>query len=272
MNSNSRPRLIAIWGPPRSGTTWLGQIFDSHPAVAYRFQPLFSYRFKGAVTEQSSPEVVERFLADLLATDDDFIRQTSKRAKTVVPTFEKSSASHLVFKEVRYLHLISHFLGTVPDSHAVGILRHPCATINSWLKTPREFRPEWDVGAEWRGAPSKNLGRIEEYFGFERWKWVAEHFLHLAQAFPDRFTLVRYEDLVELPTATVASLFARCGLASAKQTADFLRSSQAEEFEHPDSVFRKPEVKDRWRRELPADIREVILAECRGSKLETFCL
>jgi len=216
--------------------------------------------------------MVEQFLADICATDDDFICQTSKRAQNIAPIFEKSTPSHLVFKEVRYLHLVSHFLDTVPDSHAVAILRHPCATINSWLKTPREFRSDWDVLSEWRNAPSKNLGRIEEYYGFERWKWAAGHFLALAQAYPDRFTLVRYENLVELPIATVANLFARCTLVPATQTAEFLCASQAREVEHPDSVFRKPEVKDRWRRELLADISQTILAECKGSKLEKFCL
>ena len=34
---------VAIFGVPRSGTSWLGQIFNSSPMVAYRFQPLFSY-------------------------------------------------------------------------------------------------------------------------------------------------------------------------------------------------------------------------------------
>ena len=30
---------ILLFGMPRSGTTWLGKIFDSHPAVLYRHEP-----------------------------------------------------------------------------------------------------------------------------------------------------------------------------------------------------------------------------------------
>ena len=39
-------RHLALFGCPRSGTSWLGQIFNSAPDVAYRYQPLFSYEFK----------------------------------------------------------------------------------------------------------------------------------------------------------------------------------------------------------------------------------
>jgi Sulfotransferase family len=31
--------LILVLGAPRSGTTWLGKIFDSHPDVLYRHEP-----------------------------------------------------------------------------------------------------------------------------------------------------------------------------------------------------------------------------------------
>lgn len=32
-------RITLLLGGPRSGTTWLGKIFDSHPEVLYRFEP-----------------------------------------------------------------------------------------------------------------------------------------------------------------------------------------------------------------------------------------
>lgn len=33
------PGIVLILGAPRSGTTWLGKIFDSHPSVIYRHEP-----------------------------------------------------------------------------------------------------------------------------------------------------------------------------------------------------------------------------------------
>lgn len=33
------PNLILLFGMPRSGTTWIGKIFDSHPDTLYRHEP-----------------------------------------------------------------------------------------------------------------------------------------------------------------------------------------------------------------------------------------
>ena len=32
-------RTVLLFGMPRSGTTWLGKIFDSHPDTLYRHEP-----------------------------------------------------------------------------------------------------------------------------------------------------------------------------------------------------------------------------------------
>src|SRR5574340_1411268 len=34
-----RPPIILLFGMPRSGTTWIGKIFDSHPDTLYRHEP-----------------------------------------------------------------------------------------------------------------------------------------------------------------------------------------------------------------------------------------
>lgn len=266
-------RLVSLHGAPRSGTSWLGKIFDSHPDVAYRFQPLFSYRFKGVLDSDSPPEVVEDFLQRLYAvTDDEFIlqqRQASRGAHP--PAFEKVySPGVLVMKEVRYHYVIPLLLRSVPDVKIVGIMRHPCGAINSWLKTPREFKPEWDAMAEWRDAPSKNQGRREEYYGFTKWKELARLFLALEQDYPDSFYLVRYEALVANPEAETRRLFAFCGLDMPIQVQNFLTSSQQREVEDPDSVFRITDVAERWKKELASPIRDAILAELKDTDLEVF--
>ena len=42
---------VFAFGVPRSGTSWFGELFNSSPRVAYRFQPLFSYAFKDAIKD-----------------------------------------------------------------------------------------------------------------------------------------------------------------------------------------------------------------------------
>jgi len=266
-------KVISLHGAPRSGTSWLGKIFDSHPAVAYRFQPLFSYRFKGAIDVHSTREEVERFLVDVHAvSDDDFILQSRQKERGAHPNdFAKAAAPNvLVMKEVRYHYVIRTLLRHVPGIKIVGIVRHPCGAINSWLKTPREFKPEWNPTDEWRDAPSKNQQRSEEYYGFTKWKELAQLFLSLAAEHPESFYLIRYEPLVASPAPETRKLLAFCGLDMPAQVEDFVASSQQREVEDPDSVFRKADVADRWKQELPAVIRDSILSELQGTELEIF--
>ncbi len=264
---------ISLHGAPRSGTTWLGKIFDSHPDVAYRFQPLFSYRFKGAIDDNSRQDTVMQFLRQLYDENgDEFILQQQQIARKVQPSFvEKVQHPRvLVMKEVRYHYVIDLLLRTVPEIKIIGIVRHPCGAINSWLKTPREFLPEWDVVSEWRNAPSKNQDRREEYYGFSKWKELARLFLRLESTYPDAFRLIRYEELVAHPHERVRELFGFCGLDMHAQVLRFLDESQQHEVDDPDSVFRSKDVVSRWKKELPAFIQDEIFADLVGSDLEIF--
>lgn len=265
--------VISIHGAPRSGTSWLGKIFDSHPAVAYRFQPLFSYRFKNAISETSSSQEVENFLNDLYAeTADEFILQLKQKSSGVHPNnlIKNTHASALVMKEVRYHYVIRALLKSVSGIKIIGIVRHPCGVINSWLKTPREFNHQWAPLDEWRLAPSKNQYRNEEYYGFEKWRELAAMFLELSSEYPDSFKLVRYEDLVREPMQTISELFVFCGLQMHIQTQEFLLASQTTEIDDPDTVFRKSDVAHRWKSELVYEIREAILNEIADTDLQIF--
>lgn len=265
--------VISIHGAPRSGTSWLGKVFDSHPDVAYRFQPLFSYRFKNVISESSSTQEIEQFLEDLHAVEnDEFILQLRQKKEGVHPeSFIKTArSSALVMKEVRYHYLIRTLLERVSDIKIIGIVRHPCGVINSWLKTPREFSPQWNQLSEWRLAQSKNQYRKEEYYGFQKWLELATAFLDFSQQYPSSFRLVRYEELVENPLETVSDLFVFSGLSMHPQTEAFLVSSQAKEIEDPDTVFRLSDVAQRWKQELSPEIRDSILRETCDSRLQVF--
>ena len=114
---------LAIHGAPRSGTTWLGEIINSSPKVVYKFQPLFSYRFKSYLSACSSAEHIGEFFQLLSATNDLFCDQTQARSAGELPTFEKTTSPEIVaYKEVRYhniLHNLARFLHqpTPIDSH-----------------------------------------------------------------------------------------------------------------------------------------------------------
>jgi hypothetical protein len=267
-------RVVSIHGTPRSGTSWLGKIFDSHSDVAYRFQPLFSYRFKNRITLDASADDINRFLQELYEVrDDDFI--LGKWRKDIEPDdvaeIKKCpSPSHLVIKEVRYHHLIKKFLATIDNLKVVGIVRNPCAVINSWLQAPKEFDKKWDPMSEWRFAPSKNLGKIEEYNGYEKWKELTTLFLEFQQTYPDCFYLVEYEQLVANPIQTIKSVFSFVNLEMEQQVMGFIHASQSQHVEDAYAVYKSPAVKDRWRGELDTRIVDEITKDLSGTPLERF--
>lgn len=261
---------IAIFGVPRSGTTWLSQIFNSHPAVALRFQPLFSYGHKGSLSERSSAEEIRDFFEEIFCTQDAFALMSTEFQKKN-PTFKKSTTpTHIIFKETRYLHVIENMLAQCSEVKIIGIVRNPLAVLASWISAPKEFNPEWDIHSEWRGAPSKNQNRPEEFYGFDKWKESAEAFLHFKSKFPQQFLLVRYDDLNRAPLDTTTKLFSFCGLEVCGQVEDFISASKSRHDSDPYSVFRAKANDDRWQGVLHDEIVKQIMFELKHTSLDTF--
>ena len=263
--------LIGIHGVPRSGTSWLAQIFRSCPSVLLRFQPLFSYAFKGRLTPVSSRDEILDFFDELRDTQDAFVLQKDPNIHVEYPEFEEQlAATHLVYKEVRYNHILRNLTAQVPELKLIGLVRHPCAVIDSWINAPREFKPEWSVDEEWRSGALKNQGRPEECFGFDKWKEVAELFLALEAELPGQVRVVRYADLNADPVRVVEELFAFCGLHFGSETRDFIGESRSRPGSDANSVYRLVRPDDAWRARLPKAIAESIIAELEGGPLARF--
>ncbi len=269
--SEHPPRTVLIHGVPRSGTSWLGQIFSSHEDVAYRYQPLFSHAFKDRLGPDSSSEAVEEFFDDLMSTDDPFVLGRDPDIHGSYPKFRKSAdPTHLVVKHVRYHHLLTNWLNSLGSLKVVALVRHPCAVMLSWLNAPREFNPQWDAQKEWRSAPSKNLGRPEEFNGFERWKDATRLFLRLSQERPQQCRLVHYRDLVADPLGETENIFGWAGLQPTTQSTAFIRESTSRQVEGAYAILKIKNDDQRWRQDLPSAIADAILSDIKDTELEQF--
>jgi len=194
----------------------------------------------------------------LRCEDDEFLNDAWTDERAPLLPLEKDAAPRLlVMKMVRYHYLVPRFLERGGSFRVIGIVRHPCAVINSWFRAGRDFDPAWSPHDEWRFAPSKNRDRMEEYNGFEKWLEVANLFLELERSAPN-FRLVRYEDLVEDPVARVHELLAFSGLRMHRQVESFLRVSQARHDPGAYALAKDPGRKDRWMEELDPAIAESI--------------
>jgi hypothetical protein len=250
--------VIGIFGTPRSGTSWLGQIFNSSPNVAYRFQPLFSNALKGRLSNNSSEEDIKAFYVDLLLTKDDFILQKKNVSNREGIIFLKKEIMHLVWKEVRYHYVIENLLER-STTKIIGIIRHPCSVIWSWLNAPKEFKHEWDIVNEWRFARKKNLNRQEEYNGYEKWKELAFAYKDYAERFATQFTIIKYEDLNLNTEIIIKKLFEFAGIEWQNQTEEFITTSKTTESDDPYGVFRMNKINNDWMGKLPLKIENEIL-------------
>jgi hypothetical protein len=262
--------VVYVAGVARSGTSWIAQVLNSHPDVCFRFQPFFAYEFKGRVNEDSTPEDYDQLFLDMYNTESSFLTQADKRSTGDYPQFEKRSNPHtLVFKENRYQSMLEPMLRRMPYLKGVGIVRHPCAVLNSWCKNPKEFPSGSEILREWRFGNCKNKGN-EDYFGYYKWKEVAHMYLDLRDKYPDRFTLLRYEDAVYAPERTISELFNFLGMSYDEATQRFVRESTTVHEDSYYAVYKSKSVADKWRSELPPYIVDEVYADLAGTRLEQF--
>lgn len=177
-------RTILLFGMPRSGTTWLGKVFDSHPRTLYRHEPdSFGTLdamplFPEVADAERYRELVERFAAALPTT-------RSARVTGKLPLFPKDyqgvvgfqlrrllllagkatsrlvgefpipamidshyrDRAYLVWKSIESLGRLGVIARLLPECRAVHILRHPCGYVSSVLRGEAQGRMGSSVAA-----------------------------------------------------------------------------------------------------------------------------
>ena len=264
-------KSILLMGMPRSGTSWLSQIFDSHPSVRFKLSPLFSYRFKNIVGKESTQKEWIDFLHKVYNTEDEFMDQAYRRRAGEYPIFENKDENprFLAIKDTRYHNLARKMLQIIPDVKIIYIVRNPCGAIYSWLTAPKEFPKGADPWKEWRSGACRKTAP-EEFWGFDDWKVVTSIYMKLQEEYSRQIRIIQYEDLVDDVERITKELFKFIGLKIKKQTYKFLIESQS--FYHPNeyAVYKDPGVKHKWKKGLDKKIVEKIYKELKDTKFERF--
>lgn len=167
--------LILLFGMPRSGTTWLGKIFDSHPDTLYRHEP-DSYGRLNFMPMAPDPDQADAWREPL----HDFVHGLPGLADTKVsatlPQFSKSYLSQPamlwnagairlaklqarlrgeararlltpapgearpVWKSIESVARLGTISRLLPQARGVLIVRHPCGYVASVVRGKREGR------------------------------------------------------------------------------------------------------------------------------------
>jgi hypothetical protein len=160
METKNSPKIMGIFGTGRSGSSWLGSIMDSHPQVAYRFEPFHRLKHDKAILQArqllESEQLQERDLVQIykallpshpLLERPPFFPKTDEfvfcKSWVRVPTRQFNILSFLfkwlytprtqppiVFKEVVGEQMMRQLL-TSTSVPVVYLVRHPCAVVLS---------------------------------------------------------------------------------------------------------------------------------------------
>ena len=256
---------------PRSGTNWVSQFFASSPHIRVKFCPLFSYPFKNSMTEENDTASWQDFFNRVYVTQDEFMDQIYLSRKGLLPVFKNKheTPGTLLIKSNRFHHLSKSLLKEIPDLRMIALVRNPLAVISSWLQNPAEFPSGADPLKEWRTGSCRKNG-VGEYWGFNDWLWVTSLHLELQKAYPDRFFLYRYEDVVQDPHQQARDMFSQIEVPYSVEVDQFIENSSSYHVEHPRSVFKKNQDVNKWKDNLDPRISASIRADLANSNLTEF--
>ncbi|WP_186342988.1 sulfotransferase family protein [Allochromatium palmeri] len=177
-NISTPGSFIFLAGMPRSGTTWIAKIFDSHPDVLYRHEPdsrgrlnaipLFAQRANAESHNNDFQKFLEcvshlrdeKTCASLPIFPKSYISPSAQLIQGAMIYLAKSSAKvlgrsyvpqlfntkrhpqiRLTWKSIESLGRIGLIATLAPDSRSLLILRHPCGYVASTLRgeTGKQF-------------------------------------------------------------------------------------------------------------------------------------
>ena len=207
-------QIFFVGGAPRSGTTWLQQIIDSHPNACCKGEGLFSknlFPLLEAFTAQRVKDLEAKNEALFQHTkgyplptagDSDFL------AATVILLALRQQADgqdYLAYgeKTPENVFLFSRFQRLFPRAKFVTIVRDPRDVLTSAWHFFRKLQPGQDDVAEKFAFIRNALPSISE---------GARVALYFAQQHPEVSHLVTYERLRQDPAPAITRLFQFLGL------------------------------------------------------------
>ncbi len=258
----SSRQLFFVGGAPRSGTTWLQQMLDAHPAVGCRGEGLFLHHL--AVP-------LERMMADRAQTIDAKNRELFTHTGGFVQ-FAAADVEHLVGTAIL---LAMDRYGA--DCQAIGEktpenvfffprLRalFPCAKFIAIARDPRDvLSSAWHFFGKPAGQPLADFVRA----ALPSMDAGARAMLAFAADAPQQTRLVTYEALRQDPCAALAELFGLLGVsADPELLAGIVRDTEfaaqtggrAAGIVADGSFFRRG-ISGDWRQTLTPDMNEEIL-------------
>lgn len=188
-NIQSERRLIIVGGAPRSGTTLLQNMLDSHPEILGG--PEFLHLADIVGLRRKLCDSIDREWIDLICDKEQIDGYMRDLIKDILLGFaDRHGAMYLSEKSPMNILVFPELLELLPEAKFIRIVRDPRATIASLLKVGERAREKGKKEAPF----TVNVEAASRYV-----KRCFEAGHAAAQTWPERVFTVLYEDLVRDP-------------------------------------------------------------------------
>ncbi len=181
IENGNAPKFLLLFGMARSGTSWIGKIFDSHPATLYRHEPdralpdvpmaprleeverllipvqRFFSQLPGINTAQVAgslpvfPKQYRTSIAQHIHRASVLSAVTGSSLQFRVPVFQCAHVGKpdipVVWKSIDSLGRLGVILRIIENCRAIFITRHPCGSISSTLRGEAQHKFSSSVSA-----------------------------------------------------------------------------------------------------------------------------
>ncbi len=242
---------LFIIGCPRSGTTLMRLIFNSHPHLAIPdetgiFDWLYNRPFykKLFPIKASKNEVLVKSLGEEVTKEFDALPASKTKSPKAIIDFlmqgyaEREQKSLWGEKTPLNIYYLNKILNIYPHATIVYMIRDPRAVASSFKRYVDHKRGKEDFWI------TKDVNKA-----IKLWKTSVEQ----AMKFKNQITFVKYEDFVMNPESTTQRLCEKIGLTYYKKMFEFYKNSRPDNHEVWHQETTKPVNQsniDKWQAEL----------------------
>lgn len=264
--------LFFIVGSGRSGTTLLRAMFDAHSQLAIPsetqmyglFDLKYRHRFEHGPSAQVRDEALRQFLNEpriaALEIEESRVQEMlggiydwDRLFLALLTAFrEDRNVTRVGEKTPKHIHVYRELAALFPKSKFIHIVRDPRAVVTSY--TSAKFYQYTDG--------------TNPYRAILKWRNVMQkHFEAEAALGPERYTLLRYEDLAAHPVEELQRLCDFLGVPFEEEMLDFKNrtvTGHVQDQTNREGIRREVHTEsiDKWRRTMKAEDIAVVDAMC----------
>lgn len=201
---------LFLFSLPRSGSTVVQALLATHPAIATSSEPwlllplIYSTESSGVHSiyrHRLAVQGIEDFSKLLPTGLDTYKAEIAEMARRLYREAAPEQAEYFLDKTPRYALVADQILDMFPEAPSLVLWRNPLAVVASLIETFGE-------------------GRFNLHHYRVDWETALLNLIDVVRSRPERFLILRYEDVVVDPVSTLLPVFSQLRLDPSLATLD----------------------------------------------------